>query len=93
MKVTPIIIGLSSLHGLFSDRPSATSLPADLNAQLITALYEYKPNISDSGNVTNKINVLSHKVPVEPYNPTYPLKNVIFNAQPLRGYPQVHNLI
>ena len=89
MKVIPIIIGLSSLHGLFSDRPSATSLPADLNAQLITALYEYKPNISDSGNVTNKINVLSHKVP---YNPTYPLKNVIFNAQPLRGYLQVHNL-
>jgi len=44
-----ISTGLSSLYGLFADRPSVNSLPADLNAQLITALYDYKPNISDSG--------------------------------------------
>ncbi|KAL5020867.1 hypothetical protein ScPMuIL_000022 [Solemya velum] len=39
--------GMQALHGLFSSRPKASTLPADLNAQLITALYDYQPAEND----------------------------------------------
>ena len=41
--------GLAALHSLFFARPSAVNLPADLNGQLITALYDYKPGLNDTG--------------------------------------------
>jgi len=41
--------GFSSLHGLFSGRPSLACLPADMNGQLVTALYDYKPGLNDTG--------------------------------------------
>ena len=37
-----------ALHGLFAGRPSSKSLPAELNAQLISALYEFMKSINDS---------------------------------------------
>ena len=40
--------GFQALHGLFSGRPSSKSLPADLNAKLISALYNYQPAMDDS---------------------------------------------
>jgi len=39
----------SSLHGLFSGRPTTACLPAELNGQLVTALYDYKPGLNDTG--------------------------------------------
>jgi len=41
--------GLSALHGMFAARPDASCLPADMNGQLITALYDYKPGNNDTG--------------------------------------------
>ncbi|XP_014485127.1 PREDICTED: RRP12-like protein isoform X2 [Dinoponera quadriceps] len=38
---------LQTLHGLFVSRPSEASLPAQRNAQIITALYDYQPPASD----------------------------------------------
>ncbi len=35
------------LFGLFNSRPSQASLPAELNAKLVTALYDYKPSVND----------------------------------------------
>lgn len=32
--------GMQALHGLFSSRPKASTLPADLNAQLITVSHQ-----------------------------------------------------
>ena len=43
------ISGFAALFGLFSDRPGPATLPADLNGQLISALYDYKPSINDTG--------------------------------------------
>ncbi|KAK3918716.1 RRP12-like protein [Frankliniella fusca] len=40
--------GMQALHSLFVARPSATILPAALNAQLISALYDYQPPVSDA---------------------------------------------
>lgn len=40
--------GFQALHGLFACRPAAKCLPGDLNAQLITALYDYQPSIDDA---------------------------------------------
>lgn len=37
--------GLQVLHGLFSAQTAV--VPAKLNAQMISALYEYQPAISD----------------------------------------------
>merc|ERR1719228_132866 len=39
----------SSLHGLFAGRPNVSCLPADMNGQLVTALYDYKPGLNDTG--------------------------------------------
>ena len=38
---------MQMLFGLFNSRPSASSLPAELNARLISALYDYKPSVND----------------------------------------------
>ena len=43
------IAGFAALHGLFAARPAVTSLSAELNGQLITALYDYQPSINDTG--------------------------------------------
>lgn len=40
--------GMQALHALFVSRPSAVVLPATLNAQLISALYDYQPPVSDT---------------------------------------------
>ncbi|XP_034255302.1 RRP12-like protein [Thrips palmi] len=40
--------GMQALHSLFVSRPSAVILPATLNAQLISALYDYQPPVSDA---------------------------------------------
>ena len=42
--------GFSALYGLFSERPGPGSLSPELNAQLVSALYQYKPNLNDPGN-------------------------------------------
>jgi len=41
--------GFGALFGLFSGRPIVATLPEDLNGQLISALYSYKPNVNDAG--------------------------------------------
>ncbi|XP_031453460.1 RRP12-like protein [Phasianus colchicus] len=38
---------MQAFHSLFSAQPSTSCLPAELNAQIITALYDYVPNASD----------------------------------------------
>ena len=43
--------GFSALYGLFSERPGPGSLSPELNAQLVSALYQYKPNLNDPGNI------------------------------------------
>ncbi|KAK6185603.1 hypothetical protein SNE40_007802 [Patella caerulea] len=40
--------GMQALHGMFSSKPKAGNLPAELNAQIITALYDYQPSEHDS---------------------------------------------
>lgn len=40
--------GFQALHGLFAARPSLKSLPSDMNARLIAALYDFQPSINDS---------------------------------------------
>jgi len=39
--------GFAALYGLFADRPTVGCLPADLNSQLVSAVYEYKPSVND----------------------------------------------
>lgn len=39
---------LQTLHGLFISRPTESVLPAQLNAQIINALYDYQPAPGDS---------------------------------------------
>lgn len=39
---------LQALHGLFVSRPSEATLPSQRNAQIITALYDYQPPVSDA---------------------------------------------
>ncbi|KAL8567931.1 hypothetical protein ACOMHN_059053 [Nucella lapillus] len=41
--------GLAALHGLFSHQPSAKSVSADMNSQIINALYDHQPTENDSG--------------------------------------------
>jgi len=41
--------GFSALYGMFFGRPSTSCLPVDMNGQLITALYDYKPGNNDTG--------------------------------------------
>ncbi|XP_063963855.1 RRP12-like protein [Lytechinus pictus] len=41
-------VSMKALHGMFTMQPSPASLPPDLNAQLINALYDYQPGESDS---------------------------------------------
>lgn len=43
-----ISCSLQALHGMFRNKPKNTNLTAELNAQIITALYDYQPNINDS---------------------------------------------
>ncbi|GFU16933.1 RRP12-like protein [Trichonephila clavipes] len=43
------LCGFKSLHGLFYS--NSINLPSDLNARIITALYDYQPHIKDSENV------------------------------------------
>ena len=38
---------MQMLFGLFNSRPSESSLPAELNARLVSALYDYKPSVND----------------------------------------------
>ncbi len=40
--------GFQALHGLFAGRPSSKSLPADLNARLITAIFNFQPALDDA---------------------------------------------
>lgn len=46
-NVLVLSCGMQALHGLFSSRPFATSLPAELNAQIISALFDYQPAHTD----------------------------------------------
>lgn len=39
---------LQTFHGLFVSRPSTTILPAQRNAQIINALYDYQSPASDT---------------------------------------------
>ncbi|XP_022336615.2 RRP12-like protein isoform X1 [Crassostrea virginica] len=39
--------GMKALYGLFSGSPKPTSLNAELNAQIVTALYDYQPSDND----------------------------------------------
>uniref|UniRef100_S4RSV7 Ribosomal RNA processing 12 homolog n=1 Tax=Petromyzon marinus TaxID=7757 RepID=S4RSV7_PETMA len=39
--------GMQALHALFAAQPKQHTLPAELNAQLITALYDYLPSMND----------------------------------------------
>lgn len=39
---------LQVLHGLFVSRPNIANCPPTLNAQLITALYDYQPPPTDT---------------------------------------------
>ncbi|XP_065225448.1 RRP12-like protein [Planococcus citri] len=39
---------LQVLHGLFVSRPNVANCPPTLNAQLITALYDYQPPVTDT---------------------------------------------
>jgi len=50
--------GLAALHGLFFARPSASTLPADLNGQLLTALYDYKPGLNDGAPLISWLTVI-----------------------------------
>ncbi|GFQ65981.1 RRP12-like protein, partial [Trichonephila clavata] len=43
------LCGFKSLHGLFYS--NNVNLPSDLNARIITALYDYQPHIKDSENL------------------------------------------
>ncbi|XP_072351110.1 RRP12-like protein, partial [Scyliorhinus torazame] len=38
---------MQAFHGLFVAKPNSAVLTAELNAQIITALYDYLPNVSD----------------------------------------------
>ncbi|XP_041066217.1 RRP12-like protein [Carcharodon carcharias] len=38
---------MQAFHGLFVAKPNPAALTAELNAQIITALYDYLPNVSD----------------------------------------------
>ncbi|KAJ1525453.1 hypothetical protein ONE63_010264 [Megalurothrips usitatus] len=40
--------GMQALHALFVAHPSAAILPAALNAQLISAMYDYQPPVTDA---------------------------------------------
>ncbi|KAK3094601.1 hypothetical protein FSP39_003915 [Pinctada imbricata] len=39
--------GMQALYGLLSSKPKPTTLSAELNAQIITALYDYQPSEND----------------------------------------------
>ena len=39
--------GFQALYGLFAGRPNEKCLPAEMNAKLISALYEYQPSLDD----------------------------------------------
>ncbi|XP_033098395.1 RRP12-like protein isoform X2 [Anneissia japonica] len=41
-------VSMQCLHSLFSSKPKASSLPADLNARIINALYDYQPGSNDA---------------------------------------------
>lgn len=42
---------LQALYGLFISRPNINTCPATLNAQLINALYDYQPPVTDSQSI------------------------------------------
>ncbi|XP_064631172.1 RRP12-like protein isoform X2 [Lineus longissimus] len=39
---------MQALHGMFVTSPKSTTMPSELNAQIITALYDFQPGDSDS---------------------------------------------
>jgi len=39
--------GFGALYGLFSGRPSVSCLPAEMNARLVNALYDFQPGVND----------------------------------------------
>lgn len=39
---------LQTLHGLFISKPTEAILPAQLNAQIVNALYDYQPAPGDT---------------------------------------------
>ncbi|XP_071947906.1 RRP12-like protein [Antedon mediterranea] len=41
-------VSMQCLHNLFSTKPRVSSLPADLTARIINALYDYQPGINDA---------------------------------------------
>ena len=43
-----ISCGMQALYGLYASRPNSSCLPPDLNAQLVSALYDYQPSFNDS---------------------------------------------
>lgn len=40
--------GMQALHSLFASRPRAGIVPPQLNAQIISALYDYQPSANDT---------------------------------------------
>ena len=48
-----VTVGFAALYGLFAERPGPAVLSPELNAQLVSALYDYKPSINDTGEPIN----------------------------------------
>jgi len=61
---TSIVIstGFASLYGLFSERPGLSNLSTELNAQLVSALYDYKPSINDTGPIVAWLAVMQEGI-------------------------------
>ncbi|KAH9514289.1 pre-rRNA processing protein [Bulinus truncatus] len=61
MTLTDLIMKTSCmevLYHLFSAKPNAHSLPAEMNGQILTALYEYQPSEKDSQQMLAWIKVM-----------------------------------
>nr|CAG4640604.1 EOG090X00E0 [Eulimnadia texana] len=50
---------MQALHGMLSVRPKLETLSAELNARLITALYDYQPSLNDTQPVMAWISVMT----------------------------------
>ncbi|XP_035210355.1 RRP12-like protein, partial [Stegodyphus dumicola] len=49
---------LRTLQGLFSSVPKPESLPVDLNARIISALYDYQPNVKETQSLINWLQLM-----------------------------------
>ena len=63
--------GFQALYGLFAGRPSPKSLPSDLNAKLITAMYNFQPAMDDSQPSTAWLAVMQARINIFHYFVTF----------------------